>query len=249
MSTLTTPELFTLAAEGLIANGQFVHRRFRRPGVAGESPRPGPPLSSSRTSSESAALRPLATLRANSSEAAGRPEECRSKTRSKISRSFGDGQRGGQRFPEVDRLGPGHDLQRPEGVWFRGADREILRTKLLAEGEDLLRHSRRGPLIGWLPSLASAVGGAAVGRSGTAEPWHVFSATRSRSVRCLMMIESDSRKTFVDVVGAHQDQGPGPVDRLGNRRRLLQIQLAHHVDHVNQPAGQGPRRFPAREAG
>src|SRR5512144_393783 len=42
----------------------------------------------------------------------------------------------------------------------------------------------------------------------------------------------------VDVVGADQEQGSRPVDRLGDRGRLLQVELADHVDDLDQPARQ-----------
>ena len=38
----------------------------------------------------------------------------------------------------------------------------------------------------------------------------------------------------VDVVGADQQQRPRPVDRLGDRGRLLQVELADHVDDLDQ---------------
>src|SRR5215208_6411336 len=41
----------------------------------------------------------------------------------------------------------------------------------------------------------------------------------------------------VDVLGAQQQQGAGPVDRLGDRRRLLEVQGADHPDHLDQLAG------------
>src|SRR3954454_17061955 len=41
---------------------------------------------------------------------------------------------------------------------------------------------------------------------------------------------------LVDVVGAEEQQGAGPVDRLRDRRRLLEIQLAHELDDLYQLA-------------
>src|SRR3954471_16575812 len=41
---------------------------------------------------------------------------------------------------------------------------------------------------------------------------------------------------LVDVVGAEQDQRTRPVDRLGDRGRLLQVEAAHHVDHLDELA-------------
>src|SRR4029077_3303389 len=41
----------------------------------------------------------------------------------------------------------------------------------------------------------------------------------------------------VDVLHAQQQQRARPVDRLGDRRRLLQVERAHHADHLAQPAG------------
>ena len=40
----------------------------------------------------------------------------------------------------------------------------------------------------------------------------------------------------VDVVGAEQQQGPRPVDRLGDRRRLLEVELADHGDDLDELA-------------
>ena len=39
----------------------------------------------------------------------------------------------------------------------------------------------------------------------------------------------------VDVVGAEQQQRPRPIDRLGDRGRLLEVELADHVDDLDQP--------------
>ena len=41
----------------------------------------------------------------------------------------------------------------------------------------------------------------------------------------------------VDVVHAEQQQRPRPVDRLGDRGRLLEVEAAHHADQLDQPAG------------
>jgi hypothetical protein len=40
----------------------------------------------------------------------------------------------------------------------------------------------------------------------------------------------------VDVGGAQQQQGPRPVDRLGDRGRLLEVQVAHHGHDLDEPA-------------
>ena len=42
----------------------------------------------------------------------------------------------------------------------------------------------------------------------------------------------------VDVLGAHQQQRPRPIDRLGDRGRLLQVERPHHPHHLDQPPGQ-----------
>ena len=42
----------------------------------------------------------------------------------------------------------------------------------------------------------------------------------------------------VDVVGPHQQQGPRPVDRLGDRGRLLEVEPANHPHHLDQAAGE-----------
>ena len=39
----------------------------------------------------------------------------------------------------------------------------------------------------------------------------------------------------VDVLGAQQQERARPVDRLGDRRRLLEVQLAHHADDLHEP--------------
>src|SRR3954471_8293479 len=41
---------------------------------------------------------------------------------------------------------------------------------------------------------------------------------------------------LVDVVGAEQDQRARPVDRFCDRGRLLQVEPAHHVDHLDELA-------------
>jgi len=40
----------------------------------------------------------------------------------------------------------------------------------------------------------------------------------------------------VDVLGAEQQQRARPVDRLGDRRRLLEVELAHHGDDLHELA-------------
>ena len=44
-------------------------------------------------------------------------------------------------------------------------------------------------------------------------------------------------RALVDGIGTEQQQRPGPVDRLGDARGLLQIELADLVDDLNQLAG------------
>src|SRR3954469_20179329 len=39
---------------------------------------------------------------------------------------------------------------------------------------------------------------------------------------------------LVDVGGAQKDQGARPVDRLRDRRRLLEVEAAHHVHHLHE---------------
>src|SRR3954469_7246429 len=41
----------------------------------------------------------------------------------------------------------------------------------------------------------------------------------------------------VEVLGAEEEQRPRPVDRLGDRRRLLEVELPDHADDLDQPAG------------
>src|SRR5262245_25928726 len=56
------------------------------------------------------------------------------------------------------------------------------------------------------------------------------------------MLDEDAHRALeglaVDVVGADQQQGSRPVDRLGDRGRLLQVELADHVDDLDQAARQ-----------
>src|SRR3954447_6138074 len=42
---------------------------------------------------------------------------------------------------------------------------------------------------------------------------------------------------LVDVLGAEQHEGPGPVDRLRDRGRLLEVERAHHVHDLHELAG------------
>src|SRR4051812_9569264 len=42
----------------------------------------------------------------------------------------------------------------------------------------------------------------------------------------------------VDVLGSHQQQRARPIDRLGDRGRLLQVEVADHPHHLDQLAGQ-----------
>ena len=46
----------------------------------------------------------------------------------------------------------------------------------------------------------------------------------------------------VDVLGAEQQQGAGPVDRLGDRRRLLEVERADGADHLDKLAGDRQRQ-------
>src|SRR3954447_15384556 len=41
----------------------------------------------------------------------------------------------------------------------------------------------------------------------------------------------------VEVLGAQEEQCPRPVDRFGDRRRLLQVELPDHADDLDEPAG------------
>ena len=45
----------------------------------------------------------------------------------------------------------------------------------------------------------------------------------------------------VDRLDAEQHQGAGPVERLGDRRRLLQLELAHASARCGRPGRPGPR--------
>src|SRR3954449_8768525 len=44
---------------------------------------------------------------------------------------------------------------------------------------------------------------------------------------------------LVDVVGAEENQAAPQVDRFGDRRRFLQVELAHHVHDLEEPATEG----------
>jgi hypothetical protein len=52
----------------------------------------------------------------------------------------------------------------------------------------------------------------------------------------------------VDVVGAEQQQRAGPIDRLGDARRLLQVELADLVDDLDELAGDRVRQLRSVEA-
>src|SRR3954451_11390966 len=45
-----------------------------------------------------------------------------------------------------------------------------------------------------------------------------------------------AERALVDVVGAEQQQRAGPVDRLGDARRLLEVELAHELDDLDELA-------------
>ena len=49
-----------------------------------------------------------------------------------------------------------------------------------------------------------------------------------------------------DVVGAEQQQRARPVDRLRDRGRLLEVELAHHLDDLDEPLGRPSRAARAR---
>ena len=54
------------------------------------------------------------------------------------------------------------------------------------------------------------------------------------------MLDDDAQRllehVLVDVLGAQQEQRARPVDRLGDRGRLLQVQAAHHLHDLDQLA-------------
>ena len=126
------------------------------------------------------------------------------------------GERGREGGAEVARAGPRHRLQRGERVVELGRpDRHPLGAQRLSELED------------------AGVEAHAVAPSRTP----TRSATVSRSVRCLTMIDIVvAEHVLVDVVGAEQQQRARPVDRLGDRRRLLEIELADLVDDLDELA-------------
>src|ERR1044072_1570548 len=76
------------------------------------------------------------------------------------------------------------------------------------------------------PEGRSAAGGRAIGRS--LEP---HADARGDRVEVGAVLDDDRHRLAeglrVEVVGAEQQQGARPVDRLGDRGRLLEVELAH----------------------
>jgi hypothetical protein len=52
-----------------------------------------------------------------------------------------------------------------------------------------------------------------------------------------------AERVGVDVLRAQQQQRPRPVDRLRDRRRLLEVELAHLVDDLDQLASHHVRQL------
>ena len=128
----------------------------------------------------------------------------------------GLGERRGERPLEGGALAPVDLAERGERVeQLGGPDRDPLGAQLVAEREQLRvdAHARASP---------------------------TRSATSSTSVRCLTITDIVSRTSVgVQVLRAEQQQRTGPVDRLGDRRRLLEVELAHHRDHLDELARDG----------
>ena len=145
------------------------------------------------------------------------------------------GDRRRQRLAEVVARLPGHLLERGEGVEdLRGADRDALAAQLLAEAEQLRRQARG-------PARRSARGGRVPG-VGKLHPHSLGDQVDVGAV-----LDDDRHRLLeglaVDVLGAHQQQRPRPVDRLGDRGRLLQVERPHHPHHLDQPPGQRLREL------
>ena len=131
----------------------------------------------------------------------------------------------------------GTDLDRGEGVEdLGGADRDALGAQLLAEADELRRRTSRPRRAGAPAALArrSPAGGTAPG-----EP---HPDPLGDEVEVGPVLDDDAHRLAeglgVDLVGAEQQQRPRPVDRLGDRGRLLEVELADHPDDLDEPAGE-----------
>ena len=153
------------------------------------------------------------------------------------------GERRRQRLLEVLLVGPRHLLERRESVeQLRGAERHPLLAQLLGERQQ----------------LGVEAAGAAIRDPGVEPGRRLRHGLRRRTrvvARRSLELDADARRDrvevgavlddhahrlledlVVDVVGAEQDQRPGPVDRLGDAGRLLEVELADLVDDLDKLA-------------
>ena len=156
---------------------------------------------------------------------------------------LGLGDRRRERLPEVALVGPAHLVERRERVEdLRGPDRNALGAEVLAEGEQIRGVRPRSPVDQTRrPPSPSSVASPA-----DADPL-------GDQVDVGAVLDQDAHRALeglaVDVVGADQQQRPRPVDRLGDRGRLLQVELRGSCGRSRPAAAPAPRRDPARAAG
>src|SRR3954454_12032327 len=97
-----------------------------------------------------------------------------------------------------------------------------------------------GPRSGSFPYRPVRLAG---GRDATAQ---LHSHTLGHHVEVGAVLDDDRHRLLkhrlVDVVGTEQDQSARPVDRLSDRRWLLQVELTDHVDDLHQPPAQCLRK-------
>ena len=139
---------------------------------------------------------------------------------------LGLGDRRGQRLAEVVLPLPRHRLERRERVEdLRGARPPGPRG---AARRRRRRLAGRGPGAGRQPAASTSSRG----------PAELHPDALGHQVHVGAVLDDDAHRPLehraVEVVGAEQQQGARPVDRLGDRGRLLEVELADHVDDLHQ---------------
>ena len=155
---------------------------------------------------------------------------------------LGLGERRGQRLAEVGRLGP-RDLARAPRTRRAARSSPRRRPRSAAPRRTRGCERRRG----------RRPGQAAGGRPDDLRGPPSFAAdTLDHDVEVGAVLDDDRHRVverlLVDVVGAEQQQRARPVDRLRDRRRLLQVEAADHRDDLDQPARRACRRSRASAA-